>query len=104
MAETAETIQVPTESTKEIKLYPSTEEDIQYEKEISDAIKKLPLEQRLQAIAINFYQLKKKRLDDVIDREIDQIINKYNSIQAPIAERVINQKSPNPQGQPTYRR
>jgi cell fate (sporulation/competence/biofilm development) regulator YmcA (YheA/YmcA/DUF963 family) len=94
MADTANTNLATTESTTENKLYPSTEEDVQYEKEIVDAIKKLPLEQRLQAIAINFYQLQKKRLDDITDSQIDEIVKKFNAIQAPIADRVINQISP----------
>lgn len=70
------------------KTYPHKEEDITYEKEIVDAIKKLPVEQRLQAIALNNYCLIKKQLEDNMDEEIDKIIEKYNKLQAPLVEKV----------------
>jgi len=69
------------------KNYPHKEDDIAYEKEIVDAIKKLPLEQRLQAIALNSYTLIKKQLEDNMDEEINKIIEKYNKLQAPLVDK-----------------
>jgi len=69
------------------KVYPHKEEDITYEKEIVDAIKKLPLEQRFQAIALNHYTLIKKHLEGGLDEEIDVIIQKYNKLQKPLIDR-----------------
>lgn len=69
------------------KEYPYKEDDISYEKEITDAIKKLPLEQRILAVALNHYTLAKKKLDDKFDGEIDKIVQKYNALQGPLADR-----------------
>jgi nucleosome assembly protein 1-like 1 len=66
------------------KKYPRDDEDVKYEKEIIDAIKKLPLEQRLQIIALNNYTLIRKRLDVHSESQIEDIVRKYNKTQAPI--------------------
>jgi nucleosome assembly protein 1-like 1 len=85
--------------TAEPKTYPHKEDDITYEKEIIDAIKKLPLEQRLQAAALNHYTLLRKNLDQAVDGEIDIIVQKYNKIQAPIIEKsnqvISGERAPN---------
>jgi nucleosome assembly protein 1-like 1 len=75
MAEHAETTQ---------KKYPFDEEDIKYEKEIVDAIKKLPIDQRFQAIALNNYILMRKQLDVEVEGQIQEIVKKYNKLQAPL--------------------
>mmetsp|Transcript_4846 Transcript_4846/g.4043 ORF Transcript_4846/g.4043 Transcript_4846/m.4043 type:complete len:131 (-) Transcript_4846:632-1024(-) len=65
------------------KPYPSKQADIDYEKEITDAIKKLPVEQRLQMIAMNKYTLKRKVRDQEDDKKIDASIVKYNNLEDP---------------------
>jgi len=71
-----------------LKKYPHEEEEIKYEKEIVDAIKKLPIEQRFQAIALNNYILMRKQLDLEVESQIQDIVRKYNKIQAPLMDNV----------------
>jgi len=71
-----------------IKTYPHKEEDIKYEKEIKDAIKKLPLEQRFQAIALNNYILMRKQLDGEVESQIQDIVRKFNKLQAPLMNQI----------------
>jgi len=70
------------------KTYPHDEADIKYEKEIVDAIKKLPLEQRFQAIALNNYILMRKQLDAEVEGQIQEIVRKYNKVQAPLMQQL----------------
>ena len=78
-----------TESTGP-KTYPHSEEDITYEQEIIDEIKKLPLEQRIQFIALNNITLKKKQLEEELDYAIDKIVQKYNKLETPAFDRVFS--------------
>jgi len=87
MAETQQKVPILYGLTKS-KVYPHKQEDIAYEQEIVDAIKKLPLEQRLQAVALNNYCLIKKQIEDNMDGEIDKIIEKYNKIHRPLMDKV----------------
>jgi len=69
------------------------------EKEIIDAIKKLPLEQRFQLIALNNYTLMRKQQDVQSEGLIEELIKKYNKIQAPILHElnqiVAGKRAPN---------
>lgn len=67
-------------------IYPHDEEDIKYEKEIVDAIKKLTLEQRFQFIALNNLTLQKKQQDTDMDAEMKIVLNKFNKIQEPLTK------------------
>jgi len=71
-----------------LKKYPHDEEEVKYEKEIVDAIKKLPIEQRFQAIALNNYILMRKQLDTEVESQIQDIVRKYNKVQAPLMDNV----------------
>jgi nucleosome assembly protein 1-like 1 len=70
------------------KIYPHDEADIKYEKEIVDAIKKLPLEQRFQAIALNNYILMRKQLDAEVEAQVGGLVVKYNKLQAPLMQQL----------------
>jgi len=74
------------EHSETIKKYPHKEDDVNHEKEIIDGIKKLPLEQRFQAIALNNYVLMRKQLDTEVEAQIQDIVKRYNKIQAPLME------------------
>lgn len=66
--------------------YPHDEEDIKHEKEIVDAIKKLPLEQRFQFIGLNNAMLQKKQLSLEEETEMKVVVNKYNKLQEPLSK------------------
>ncbi len=65
------------------KRYPQEEDDIKFEQEIVEAIKKLPLEQRLQLIALNHFLIKKKQDDEDTGAKVDEINEKYTQLQNP---------------------
>jgi nucleosome assembly protein 1-like 1 len=72
------------------KKYPHKPEDVSYEKEIVDAIKKLPLEQRFQAIALNNYILSRKQLDAEAEHQMNDIVRKFNKLQFPVMVELNN--------------
>jgi len=91
--------QTQVESTQaEIKQYPYEEDDIKFEEEIREAIKKLPLEQRLQLIALNSFLLSKKQDDDEAGVKIGEINDKYTNLQTPhqtaINQLIAGEKAP----------
>jgi len=68
------------------KTYPVDEEDVTYEKEIVDAIKKLDLDTRFQFIAVNNVVLQKKQLDTDLDSDMKNILNTFNKLQEPMTK------------------
>jgi len=72
------------------KLYPSDEEEKKFEQEILDAIKKVPIEQRFQLIALNNLILQKKQLDKDMEEEMEVIVKKYSKLTHPINEKSFN--------------
>ena len=68
--------------------YPHKKDDIEYEKEIKEAIKKLPLEQRIQFAAMYTQVLKRKIADNKDDAEIDIMSEKYGDLERPFTEAV----------------
>ena len=78
---------VETVEKKEVK-FPEDEEDIKFEQQIVDAIKKLPLEQRLQVVALNHYLLTKKTSDFKLGNQMEEIGSKYQKVQEPLMEKV----------------
>mmetsp|Transcript_148544 Transcript_148544/g.211019 ORF Transcript_148544/g.211019 Transcript_148544/m.211019 type:complete len:348 (-) Transcript_148544:13-1056(-) len=75
------------------KTYPHKKEDIEYEQEIKDAIKALPVEQRMQLIAMNSLIFKRKVADQKDDNEIEKVSEKFEVRELPFktnANELIN--------------
>jgi len=81
--------QAPTQAT-EVKQdkYPAEEEDIKLEKEIVELIKKVPLEIRLQIIALNQFVLAKKQQDFVVGKKMEEVGDRYHKLQEPILQEI----------------
>jgi len=77
-------------STVNKNIYPGDEEEKKLEQEIVDTIKKLPIEQRFQLIALNNLILQKKQLDKEMENEMDEIVKKYNKLSEPLEEKSNN--------------
>jgi len=77
-------------SSENKKVYPSDDEEKKLEQEIVDAIKKLPIEQRFQLIALNNLMLQKKQMDKEMEDEMEAIVKKYNKLNQPINEKSFN--------------
>jgi len=77
--------QAPTQTT-EVKSdkYPSEEVDITLEQDIVELIKKVPLEIRLQIIAMNNLTLQKKQDDFVIGKKMAEVGERYRKLQEPM--------------------
>lgn len=73
--------------------YPYKQDDIEYELEIKEAINKLPVEKRIQMIAMNHYVLRRKTRDSKDDHLIDAIVARYNDLEAPLLNTVRNSLS-----------
>jgi len=81
--------QAPTQATETKQdRYPTEEVDIKLENDIIELVKKLPLEQRLQIIALNNYCLSKKQDDFVMAKQMVAITDKYFKLQQPIQEEI----------------
>jgi hypothetical protein len=65
------------------------EDNSKFDRDIIEAIKRIPLERRFQAISMNNLVMLKKQLDAQVEHEINNIVNKYNHIQGPILEKVV---------------
>jgi len=75
------------ESVTKGKAYPTDEDEKKLEQEITDAIKKVPVEQRFQLIALNNLILQKKQLDADMEVEMNEIAKKYGKLSKPLQEK-----------------
>jgi nucleosome assembly protein 1-like 1 len=59
------------------------------EEEVEDKIKALPtLNEKVQAIALNSYLIQKRRLDEQLQKEMEQIEFKYRLLYAPYVDEI----------------